>query len=264
MKMATANEDTTRKNKGKCKRVEVPGGLQEMSIPQMFGRIADEGWASQHEPKVLSRDPWVVYFDKLLTEEQIDIYMAGMEEIGATFEGSTELSSSASSNNRRTSDSMHCPNPKCFLDPRLLEIHKVITNVTGLGLNAHELPQIVRYRDGQFYVQHQDTSNDYGKAGHGNRIYTMFIYLSDLPDGAEGETHFPKLGIKVKPKKGAATLWTNVIADNPRQVELRTNHESLPVREGAGGTKIAGNFWLYGYDWRTLWKGGCMNVDAGF
>jgi prolyl 4-hydroxylase len=34
----------------------------------------------------------------------------------------------------------------------------------------------------------------------GHRIYTMFLYFSDVEEG--GETDFPDLGISVRPKKG--------------------------------------------------------------
>lgn len=243
-----------------------------MPIPEMFGRIADKGWAAEHEPKVLSRDPWVVYFDKFLTHEQIDSMMAGFDEVGAKFQESSELSSSENKGRkRRTSDSMFCPFPRCFTDPRLVAVHDVVTNITGLPMSHQELPQVVRYRSGQFYVKHQDTSEEYATAAHGHRIYTFFAYFSDVPDGAGGETHLPKLGIKVKPKKGAAVLWTNVKANNPRREDHRTDHESLPVldvpdsaRPDGVTTKIAANLWLYGYDWRQTWKKGCMNKNIGY
>lgn len=253
-----------------CKREERPGGVHEIPVGEMFGRIADRGWAAEHEPKVLSRDPWIMYFDKFLTVEQVDNLMQAMEDAGGKFSESFELSTTkANARKRRTSDTLFCPYAKCFSDPRILEVHSVITNITGLDLNCHELAQVVRYRNGQYYVTHQDTSEEYAAAVHGHRIYTLFAYLTDLPEGSAGETHFPKLGLKVAPKKGAAVLWTNVIADNPRQHDPRTNHEAVPTNnitgpDGEVATKIAANLWLYGYDWRNSWKKGCMNLASGY
>eukprot|EP00928_Gymnodinium_smaydae_P080078 TRINITY_DN6386_c2_g1_i7.p2 TRINITY_DN6386_c2_g1~~TRINITY_DN6386_c2_g1_i7.p2 ORF type:complete len:236 (+),score=61.54 TRINITY_DN6386_c2_g1_i7:577-1284(+) len=235
----------------------------------MFGRLANGSWAPELAPKVLSRDPWILLIEKFLTEEQIDALMQGMEDNGGGFAPSGELSAdSFAGQQRRTSESLQCPDTRCFKDPRMLAVHDVITKLTGLHINAHELPQLVRYRPGQFYVTHQDTSEDYARAAHGHRIYTLFAYLSDVPEGAGGETHFPKLGLKVRPKQGAAVLWTNVDPSDPRKFDPRSFHESLPVKEPESGeevpTKLAANLWLYGYDWRTHWKNKCMNVNAGY
>ena len=57
----------------------------------------------------------------------------------------------------------------------------------------------------------------------GPRILTFFLYLSDVEEG--GETHFPLLGISVKPKKGKALLWPSVVDDDLLQFERRTLHE---------------------------------------
>jgi len=256
---------------GKCKRRELPGGVQDVPIDKMFGRIADEGWAAHMEPKVLSRDPWVIYFDKFLSDELIDGLMGAMDDLGGEFQESGELSTKEDKKERRrrTSDTMFCSQPKCITEDRVMNVHEVVTNLTGLPVPCHELMQIVRYKKGQFYVQHQDTSNDYGAAGHGHRIYTLFAYLSSLPEDAGGETHIPALGIKVRPKRGAAVMWPNVQANNPRKEDLRLKHEAMPVNlenrsDGEIPEKIAANIWLYGYNWRDLWKTGCMNVNAGY
>ena len=39
----------------------------------------------------------------------------------------------------------------------------------------------------------------------GPRVYTLFLYLNDCPEG--GSTKFPNVGIEVFPKRGRAVLW---------------------------------------------------------
>ena len=75
----------------------------------------------------------------------------------------------------------------------------------------------------------------------GPRIYTFFLYLSDVEEG--GETNFPRLGLDVAPKKarfgptslgwpltqstiqGSALLWPSVLADQPTRQEPKTFHQ---------------------------------------
>ncbi|CAE8609660.1 unnamed protein product [Polarella glacialis] len=68
-------------------------------------------------------------------------------------------------------------------------------------------------------------------------------YLSDVEEG--GATHFPELGIEVKPKAGRALLWADVVADKPLMRDPRTTHEALPVIKG---TKYVANTWFEQYD----------------
>lgn len=89
----------------------------------------------------------------------------------------------------------------------------------------------------------------------GPRILTFFMYLSDVEEG--GETHFTRLGIKVKPKKGSAVLWPNALDDNLLQRDDRTHHEALPVIRG---TKYAANAWLHLHDFQTSLRWDCTGA----
>jgi prolyl 4-hydroxylase len=86
----------------------------------------------------------------------------------------------------------------------------------------------------------------------GPRILTFFLYLSDVEEG--GETHFPRLGIKVKPRKGSAILWPSVYDHDYLQQDPRTHHEALPVIKGI---KYAANSWIHSHNFQhsNLW--GC-------
>lgn len=80
----------------------------------------------------------------------------------------------------------------------------------------------------------------------GPRILTFFIYLSDVEEG--GETAFPRIGIKVKPKRGSAVLWPSTYSYNLSEKDPRTHHEALPVIKGM---KYAANSWIHPYDFMT-------------
>jgi prolyl 4-hydroxylase len=119
--------------------------------------------------------------------------------------------------------------------------------------NAVEDLQVVYYNKGQKYNAHHDwsVSND---APH-SRFATLLIYLSDMPsETAGGETAFPKAiitspneggeapntGIKIRPKRGMAALFYNLLEDgNGDDLSL---HAALPVLEGG---KWLANLWLW-------------------
>jgi prolyl 4-hydroxylase len=89
----------------------------------------------------------------------------------------------------------------------------------------------------------------------GPRILTFFLYLSDVEEG--GETVFPTLNIKVKPKKGRALLWPSVLDEDPENQDPRTTHAAATVIKGK---KYAANAWIHLYDFEksNLW--GCTGA----
>lgn len=94
--------------------------------------------------------------------------------------------------------------------------------------------QILHYRKGDEYTPHYDyfPPDDAGSAPHlaqgGQRVASLIIYLNDVGDG--GATVFPKLGLRVGPKKGAAVYFEYCNSQN--QVDPMTLHGGLPVLEG--------------------------------
>lgn len=102
----------------------------------------------------------------------------------------------------------------------------------------------------EFYKQHHDQ-----QSGHwtpqGVRIYTFFVYLSDVEEG--GGTRFTKLGLTVKPKLGRGILWPSVQDETLRISDPRTEHEALPVERGI---KYAANLWQHLYDFKTPSRAG--------
>ncbi|HEX7914221.1 2OG-Fe(II) oxygenase [Rudaea sp.] len=131
----------------------------------------------------------------------------------------------------RTSEGTYFPlNANAFiarLDHRIAALMNMpIENGEGL--------QILHYRTGDEYAPHYDyfPPEDAGSRTHlaqgGQRVASLIIYLNDVEDG--GATVFPKLGLRVGPKKGAAVYFE--YCNSLDQVDPQTLHGGLPVLKG--------------------------------
>ena len=142
---------------------------------------------------------------------------------------------------------------QCWIAPDELpcvkKASKFVSKVTGLPVENQERWQILRYKPGQEYKPHFDAANpsalDYlgvierdRKRGWGRRVYTFFIYLNDVEEG--GETWFPRLGVKIKPKPGRAALWHN-LNKSKTSFHPMSEHAGTPVIKGE---KWAINVWI--------------------
>ena len=136
-----------------------------------------------------------------------------------------------------------------------------IANVTQVPIENFENFQILRYLPGQYYRTHHDMSENDNRLASGPRIYTFFLYLSDVEEG--GETEFPLIkrpsgiSVKVKPTRGTALVWPSVKNDDPTAQDPRTRHAALPVIKG---TKFAANAWIHQFDYSepNIW--GCTGA----
>lgn len=112
------------------------------------------------------------------------------------------------------------------------------------------LPQVLRYNDGQKYDAHWDWFDDPNSkkqsATQGNRFATVLLYLGDVEEG--GETSLPlanpidaelqkldnaspcaaKSGLAVRPRKGSALLFFDM-DPNGRDVSRAALHASCPT-----------------------------------
>ena len=218
--------------------ISAPGGLNDM----FESALAD---FPELEPVALSRDPWVLQFENLLTKEEAD---AVVEACSGRFERSLagdQLSPV------RTSTQCWCDERDgCMRVAAVEELTRRMLNVTRLPYNNAEYFQVLRYEPGQFYRAHHDQ-----QSGHwtpqGVRVYTFFVYLSDVEEG--GGTRFTDLGITVTPKLGRGILWPSVLDADLRTSDMRTNHEALPVVKGV---KLAANLWQHLFDFKTPSRSG--------
>ncbi|KAH8658439.1 hypothetical protein BX600DRAFT_439602 [Xylariales sp. PMI_506] len=115
--------------------------------------------------------------------------------------------------------------------------------------------QLIRYGGGERFRSHQDWSDPYeSKASDSgshvryyNRLTSTFAYLEDNCTG--GETYFPRVqsvgldadgdkfsrtesgeGLLVRPRRGNAILWKNLLANGTGDPRLL--HASLPIKSG--------------------------------
>ncbi|HEX6832554.1 MAG TPA: 2OG-Fe(II) oxygenase, partial [Rudaea sp.] len=96
-------------------------------------------------------------------------------------------------------------------DDFIARLDRRIAQVMNMPVENGEGLQILRYRTGGEYTPHFDyfPPGDAGSAAHvavgGQRVASLVMYLNDVEEG--GSTVFPKLGVTVGPKKGAAVYF---------------------------------------------------------
>jgi len=214
------------------------------------------------EPQLLSSDPWVISFDKFMSPEEVEAILKHGE---GRYVRSTASGGRADgefiplTSEIRTSWTTWCDNATCLEDPLVAQVIERVADVSQVPANNSEFVQLLRYLpcehlrapDCQFYRRHHDTIPELATMQPGPRVYTFFLYLSDVEEG--GGTKFDG-GFTVEPKAGKAVLWPAVFEDRPFVSDSRTHHEALPVLKG---TKYAANFWLHQYDYVGPHHAGC-------
>ena len=112
--------------------------------------------------------------------------------------------------------------------PLIAFYEKRIAEMTGLPIEAGEAFQFAWYKPGEYFNIHHDYYHE-GYEGSkmalgrgGQRIVTFMIYLNTLPEGAGGETDFTRVGLKVRPEKGKAFIFWNVMPN--WQLDDSTEH----------------------------------------
>uniref|UniRef100_A0AAY4BZT7 procollagen-proline 4-dioxygenase n=1 Tax=Denticeps clupeoides TaxID=299321 RepID=A0AAY4BZT7_9TELE len=96
------------------------------------------------------------------------------------------------------------------------------------------LSQVANYGVGGQYEPHFD----FGRLGTGNRIATWLFYMSDVAAG--GATVFPEVGAVVRPIKGTAVFWYNLLPSG--EGDYSTRHAACPVLVG---NKWVSNKWIH-------------------
>lgn len=119
------------------------------------------------------------------------------------------------------------------LGDRQKELNEIVKNVFvelaeqcyGLSLDWYEKPDLMRYREGGFYVKHADSENADPETKQWSKVIdrdlSMLIYLNDDYEG--GELSFYKLNYQVWPRAGAAVMFPS---------DHRFLHQAEVVKKG--------------------------------
>ncbi|KAL7475928.1 hypothetical protein ACHAW6_001821 [Cyclotella cf. meneghiniana] len=203
----------------------------------------------------IAGSPWVVLFNDFLNDNEVADLIRGGEIEG--YERSTDQGAANALGEQekivsltRTSSNAWCMH-KCERLPGVRTATTKIEDVTGIPRKNYESFQLLNYGQNQFYRAHHDSSMR-DDSPPGPRILTFFLYLTDVEEG--GETHFNKLGLAVKPKKGRALVWPSVIDSDPEFWDARMTHEAKDVIKGK---KLAANHWIHLNDYVTPNEWGC-------
>ena len=130
----------------------------------------------------------------------------------------------------RTSTQYWCDDSDdCTQHPVVLKITERMMNITGMPVDHAEYFQILRYEKGQFYRQHHDQQTAHWTP-QGVRVYTFFVYLSDVEEG--GGTKFNDLGLVVRPSWAVRSCGRACRPRTSSQASAARNHEALPVEKG--------------------------------
>lgn len=124
------------------------------------------------------------------------------------------------------------------------KLHYLINLYSNTKLDYHntEKLQVVRYLPSQKYNAHYDCCHPDFQSTMDRKIHclndlkengslrygTILVYLNDNFTG--GETEFPKLGVKIKPKLGKVLIFYSL---DPKKKQIDESlHAGLPVKSG--------------------------------
>jgi len=204
----------------------------------------------EYLPMVLHKDPLIVYFENFLSDHEVseaEQHLSRMEFQPSLVRGTTAIF--------RNSETAFCTGA-CNAAGIVQTIQKRVAAITNVPLDNFDYVQALRYKEGMFYGVHHDERPEFRCLPCGSRIYSFFVYLSDVKSG--GSTNFPRLGIQVRPSRGAALFFVNTKDEDPMQADPRTDHEGLVV---SSGEKRGMNLWLHQFSYRHFWRMGCMHGE---
>lgn len=211
--------------------------LQPGDVNRTFERLTQ---LEELDVEVFSSDPWVVLVRGAMREDEIETLLRERSWQRASDTGSVGADGRAThvfSGNRKTD--VHWCGAGCIKEPPTGRLISRIAEMLRVHPHYFELPQLLRYHPDMYYKTHHDAAGS-PKEHLGTRIYTAFVYLSSVEEG--GHTEFPRLGLKVKPERGAMLIWPSVFDHDPTRADRRTDHGALPV---VSGTKFSANVWVH-------------------
>lgn len=128
----------------------------------MFERLATSAETAQYEPRVLSRDPWVLVFDRFMSAEEADgIVAVANRDDGVHFtasQGTDGIDEDGSLiptvSSYRTSKTYWCEDD-CLNETSVKAVRERVERLTGIPDANHEYPQILKYEKAQYYNERE-------------------------------------------------------------------------------------------------------------
>ncbi len=120
--------------------------------------------------------------------------------------------------------------------------------LVGVEPERVEYLMLIRYLPTEHYDVHHDAfgrsqTRELANNG-GDRVYTIFLYLSTIPEGFGGRTIFPKLDKSFRPVAGKALLWRNMLDEITGERDSRMVHKAEPLSKDSPVSKWAMNVWI--------------------
>ena len=198
------------------------------------------------DTKILHDNPRVILVKNFLTTEECDHII----KIGEPHIRKSEVCGRGGSRPDKSRTSMTAHIGKKFLggnnpDKVLLNILNKAEDYCGLPAKNIEPIQLVRYEPGQYFKPHYDYLDrkipmyaDNIKK-NGQRKYTFFCYLTDVPKKVGGTTYFPKIDKHFTGGKGDAIFWDNILPSG--EEDKRMLHSGTELKKGK---KYGLNIWV--------------------
>ena len=195
--------------------------------------------------KYLHRNPDIILVKNFMTPYECDYLI----DLGEPHIKKSEVCGKGGSKPDKNRTSMTAHIGKMFLDndkydPVLANIRRKAGLFSSKNEKNVEPIQLVRYHPGQFFKSHYDYLDrnvDIYKENiekNGQREFTFFVYLNNVPKENGGTTYFPKLSKHFQAGKGQAIFWSNMVNGED---DKRTLHSGTELFEGV---KYGLNVWV--------------------
>jgi hypothetical protein len=231
--------------------------LPENGFKQLFEHLK-----SQKHAELLTVDgikdldsPWVLKWDDFVSSNDVSALLTLAKSL--TWEVSTPVVSTNHNRVRRLSRSAYCkdcPKNNNNNNGVYAKLQQSLSNLVQADLKYMEPFEFVHYQKMQSFGAHHDLSLHDLWLPAGPRVLSIFLCLSDVPQG--GAMGFPDMDwLSIPPKKGQLLIWPNVLSSDLSKSRKDMSNEALPVLEGE---KYGIHTWVRLYDYEEAERQGCI------
>ena len=228
------------------------------AVEQTFRRAS---LLAELQPTILSRDPFVLQFERFASKEEVGELRAQAEALGFGASGS-----SCGFKAQCNSSSLSCVpvvgNP-CWEVAGMRALEERMLRVVQLPADNCEPLRFFRYEPGETFALHHDAAGEQhapNTAG-GPRVWTLYLFLTGEPEQHRGgDFRLPHLGIHVSARPGRAILWPHLRDGDLVTPDEWTEHEGARVLQG---TKYGVNLHAHRGNLRRRVLSGCTLGASG-